>query len=793
MMRFFLYFFLLFFFGSTNLGGQKNYTGFFDFTWEAEKGKIMLKVKNPGSEFLYVNSLAAGVGSNDIGLDRGQLGSERIVKFEKVGEKILLIEPNMRYRAISNNKAEVNSMEEAFAQSVIGGFKIEKEEAGVYTIDLTDFLLQDAHHVAETLKNTGQGTYKVDKGRSAIYLPNTLSFPDNTEFESMITFAGEPNGREIRTVAPDARSVTVRMHHSFVRLPDDQFKPRAYHPYSGFFDVNFYDYATPIYSPTNKKYIVRHRLEKKDPSAKISEAVEPIIYYIDPGCPEPVKSALMEGASWWNQAFEAAGYKDAFQVKELPEGAHPLDVRYNMIQWVHRSTRGWSYGSAVVDPRTGEIIKGHVSLGSLRVRQDFMIAQGILSPYGKNQNNHDPMMEVALARLRQLSAHEVGHTIGLAHNFAASYNDRASVMDYPHPNIDIKNGKVKYDDAYDDKIGTWDKRTVLYGYQDFPDNKNEQEELQKIIIKTQKDGYLYISDPDARPTGGAHPYGHLWDNGKSPIDELNRMVQVRSYALENFGEATIPEGTPYSELEKILVPVYLMHRYQVEAVSKLLGGLSYNYSVKGDALDYKIKTIEKEIQEEALEAMLATLHPDFLKIPDDVLEVIPPAAYGYSRDRESFSGNTGLVFDPLRAAESSANTVMELLLHPQRLSRINQQDKEGLFNYLDDIGKYVYKLKTEEGIHEQYVFMVQKMLTAHLINLSLTAKELQIRAMAEYILNREYQQLLESYAGLNDDKWAHLQYLKRMREEARLYPDKWKLPEIQDMPPGSPIGCGMMH
>lgn len=778
---------------SINLTAQNNFSGYFDFTWNAEKGKIMLEIKRLNEDFLYVNSLAAGIGSNDIGLDRGQLGRDRIVRFEKVGEKILLIEPNMRYRAISDNEAEVKSMQEAFAQSVIGGFKIEKEESGVYTIDITEFLLRDAHNVAETLKNTDQGIYKVDKDRSAIYLPNTMNFPENTEFEAMVTFSGDPKGREIRSVSPDPRSVTVRMHHSFVKLPDNKFKPRKYHPYSGYFNVNYYDYATPIYEPTNKKFIVRHRLEKKDPAAKISEAVEPIVYYIDPGCPEPVKSALMEGAAWWNQAFEEAGYRNAFQVKELPEGAHPLDVRYNMIQWVHRSTRGWSYGSSVVDPRTGEIIKGHVSLGSLRVRQDFMIAQGILSPYGTNQENHGPMMEVALARLRQLSAHEVGHTIGLAHNFAASYNDRASVMDYPHPLIDVKNNRVIIDDVYDDKIGSWDKRTILYGYQDFEEGKDENEELRKIIEKTQKEGYLFISDPDARPTGGAHPYGHLWDNGKSPVDELNRMMKVRSFALDNFGEATIPNGTPYSELEKVLVPVYLMHRYQVEAVSKLLGGVSYNYSVKGDALDYKIKPIDKDLQDQALEAMLSTLHPDFLQIPEKILGVIPPSAYGYGRDREAFDGNTGLSFDPLRAAESSANAVMELLFHPQRLSRINQQEKEKLFRYLDDISKYVFALKTEEGMQEQYVFLVQKLLTAHLINLSLTAQELQIRAMADYVLNKEFQQLLDSYAGLNDDKWAHLQYLKRMREEALLHPDKWKLPAIKEMPPGSPIGCGMMH
>jgi hypothetical protein len=419
-----------------------------------------------------------------------------------------------------------------------------------------------------------------------------------------------------------------------------------------------------------------------------------------------------------------------------------------------------------------------------------MIAQGILSPYAEDQKNHDPMMKIALARLRQLSAHEVGHTLGLAHNFAASYNERSSVMDYPHPYIEVSNNKVVYNEAYDDKIGGWDKRTILYGYQDFPNSVDENKALNDIIMETQKSGMLYISDPDARPAGGAHPYGHLWDNGKNPISELNRLTEVRKFALSQFGQNTIPGGTPYSELEKVFVPVYLMHRYQAEAVSKILGGVTYNYAVKGDALDYKISPVDKQIQNEALTALLRTLHPDFLKIPDQILASIPPSAYGFFRDRETFAGNTGLVFDPLRAAESSANTSLEFMLHPQRLSRINQQEKEYLFEYLTRIADFTYSIKTEEGIQEQYVFLVQKLLTAHLIHLSLHAKELQIRAMAGYVLDRELGELIDDYAGLNDDKWAHFQYLLKMREEARLFPDKWELPAIVDMPPGSPIGCG---
>ncbi len=473
----------------TNKKNLESYKGYFNFLYDESEDKIYLEVDALNQEFLYVNSLSSGVGSNDIGLDRGQLGNEQVVYFQKAGNKLLLIQPNLKFRALTNNALEKRSVEQAFAKSVLFGFPIKEKKGKSYYIDLTPFLMRDAHGVSNRLKGRGQGSYSLDKTKSALALERTKAFPKNVEFEAMLTFAGDPKGREIRSVAPNASLVTVVQHHSFVALPEPGYQMRKYDPRSGSWQMGYYDYATPVEEPIMKRFITRHRLEKKDLNATVSEAVEPIIYYLDNGTPEPVRSALLEGGRWWNQAFEAIGFKDAFQVKMLPDDADPLDVRYNVIQWVHRSTRGWSYGGSVVDPRTGEIIKGHVSLGSLRIRQDFMIAQALMNqPFAERDDNHQAMLDLALARIRQLSAHEIGHTLGFAHNFAASVNDRASVMDYPHPKFSINNGEIDFSDAYAKGIGAWDKVSVAYAYADFPEGTQEKEALLQILEEAQKRG-----------------------------------------------------------------------------------------------------------------------------------------------------------------------------------------------------------------------------------------------------------------------------------------------------------------
>lgn len=767
--------------------------GYFDYYYDDEIGRMFLEVDKVGQEFLYVNSLAAGIGSNDIGLDRGQLGGERVVKFEKHGNKLLLIQPNYDYRAVSDNQDEVKSVAEAFASSVIGGFEIKSKNNESYLIDITDFLLRDSHGVSGRLRGSNQGNFSLDKSRSAIYMDATFNFPQNTEFEAILTFKGDARGWWLRSVTPTPDAVTVRTHHSFIELPDSNYTPRAFDPRSGFFNISYQDYATPIEESLVKRYIVRHRLEKKDPNAALSEAVEPIIYYVDRGAPEPIRSALIEGASWWNQAFEAAGYKDAFQVKILPEGAHPLDVRYNVIQWVHRSTRGWSYGSGVTDPRTGEMMKGHVSLGSLRVRQDFLIATGLLQPYENGDEQPNAMTEMALARLRQLSAHEVGHTLGLAHNFAASVNNRASVMDYPHPYVKMDDqGSIDLSEAYDDKIGDWDKVTITYGYSDFADGENS-DKLSGILEEAFGNNLSYITDQDARPSSGLHPEAHLWDNGTSASEELNRMMKIRRVILDKFSEKAIRTDMPMSTIEEVLVPMYLFHRYQIDGTSKLIGGLNYSYALRGGD-QVVTEMLPAEMQMGALDALLNTVRAEHLKLPESLLGQIPPRAFGYPRSRETFQSKTGPAFDYLAAVETVASVPFSFIFNADRFNRLltykaRSNNQPGVDMILDRAISTVWKNPSSNRLDRTLQKVVEMEMLTHLMGLAVNDRAYdEVRAKA-YAKIKE----IRSFANGRKDRKAnddgtYYRYVMTQIDRFLVEPGDFKLPNTIKAPDGSPIG-----
>jgi len=795
--------------------------GYVPLYWDAAQGKMWMEIARFNTELLYQISLPAGVGSNPIGLDRGQLGASQVVYFERVGPKVLMIQPNYRYRALSNDEAERRAVADSFARSVIWGFKVEAAEGDRVLVDATALFLRDAHGVAERLRGARQGNYRFDESRSAFYLPRTKGFPKNTEVETIITLAGDEPGGLIRSVTPSAQSVTVRQHHSFVELPDSNYRPRPFDPRASSFGPTFYDYASPYTEPVEKRWIARHRLQKKDPNAAVSEPVKPIVYYVDNGAPEPIRSALVEGASWWAVGFEAAGFKNAFRVEVLPADADPMDVRYNMINWVHRSTRGWSYGASITDPRTGEIIKGNVTLGSLRIRQDMLLGTGMIPPLTAQPDRNgmeeyceagdspevdylavasagDPATDsaaMALARIRQLAAHEVGHTLGFAHNFAASSYGRASVMDYPAPWVEIKNGKLDFSNAYAVGIGEYDKYAVKFAYSQFPAGADERAELEKIIQKGLADGMLFIDDGDARGVGTAHPMASVWDNGTDAVATLRHEMEVRRIALRDFGLKSIAVGQPMSALEAKLLPLYLHHRYQLIAAAKSLGGLYFTYAMKtatGPSPAKFREVVPAARQREALKAILDTIKVDELALPQNTLDLIPPIATGYEGGTaENFSRRTDPAFDPLAAATIAADLTLGALLDANRAARLIQFHAENPANpdlkeVMDAVITATWKAPAAANAYQRAIQRsVQSATVQKLIGLAGDET-------ASPLVRAEASGALRSLAAMLKVSPAPDAYRRAVQDDIERFlnrPDAVRLPSRPlPAPPGDPIG-----
>ncbi len=741
----------------------QQFEGFVPLRWDEQNGKLLMEITRFGEEMIWQVSLASGVGSNPIGLDRSQLGATHLIRFERVGPRVLMVEPNTAYRALSPDSSERRAVEQSFATSILAGFKVEETTPRGVLVDATEFFLSDAHGVTRRLREAQQGNYSLDRTRSAIHLAQTKAFPRNTEVEATLTFStGDRPGALVRGVTPTPDVVTVRQHHSFVALPEAGFVPRRQDPRVGVLGIEFYDYATPFTQAITRRWIARHRIEPG----------KPIVYYVDNGVPEPIRSALVEGASWWNEAFEAAGFPNGFVVKVLPADADPLDIRYNVINWVHRSTRGWSYGASVVDPRTGEILKGNVLLGSLRIRQDVLLARGLMAEYDELDPKTSPSM-MALARIRQLSAHEVGHTIGLDHNMAASTFGRASVMDYPAPYVKIVDGKLDLSEAYATGVGPYDVAAIRYAYKPVANDA----ELDALARATP----LFVSDPHSRPVGGAHPMGSVWDNGSDPVATLRHEIEVRRIALEQFGLRNLANGEPLSSLEEKLLPLYLHHRYQLEAAAKSIGGVSFTYSVKeAGATPDLPRAVPVARQREALAAVIATLEPSFLEIPARIRELIPPPAYAWGdANTELFPRRTDPTFDPIAAAMTAADLSISALLDPARAARLAQQ--EGNLT-LRDVTDALIDISARNGA------ITRATRTVVLTRLAGLAANRDADPLARAEASDALRRLSARLALTGDaGEIAHRRATRDEIERFLARPETWQPPVIPAIPPGPPI------
>jgi hypothetical protein len=635
--------------------GLKRWDGLVPFYWDAEKGQLLIEVSRWKEELLYGAGLAGGAGLLEASLDRGQLGELGLVRFERVGPRVLLHQRQTAHRSGVADAERTRVVEESFPSSVLAALTVVAADGDRVLADATDFVLRDTV-VLPLLKQAPLGDWRQDTARSALHFDRTGAFPRNTEIEVLLTFTSDNPAPAVAGVLPDGRTLTLRVHHTFVALPDAGYEPRRIDPRVGFIPQRHRDHTAPYTEPIDRYFASRWRLKKKDAAASLSEPVQPIVFHLDRGMPEPERSAVREAALWWNRAFEEAGFRDALVIRDLPEGATFLDTRYSGIEWINRAERAWSIGDFQADPRTGEIIHAVARIDSHRRRTTSRMWRNMRDPARSGDPNLDEQAFV-LQRLAYLSAHEVGHTIGLMHNWAGTTFGWGSVMDYLGPNVQLRDGRLDLSDAYPREVGAYDKLAIRWGYTPGAGPPA----LDTMVREAYARGIVYPRDDD--------PRWAEYDWGPDPVEWLRTTQDVRRTILARFSPAQLEPGEWLHDLQERFNLAYLYHRFGLQAAQQHVGGQFQANAVKGDG-QTPLRWVEPARERRALDLLMASLAPESLDVPDGALAGLVAAPSGTAPTRERFASEAGATFSPLTAARALAGLIVHPLLDPERAARL---------------------------------------------------------------------------------------------------------------------------